>query len=201
MALALAPPRLLSSPGSGSGGSWALKRPRTATRLATRACEGCGAGDGETTPLQRFPAAGDNSVAGLGCIPVPLERLLAPGARRSMHLYDTSCMAVFAHAMARCGGRFAMAALDPAAAEQRRFGLLPVACEVAVLSWEPSTHENKFGDVSTSIRAEVVGCGRLAVPASSAGVLQCARNENEKTNGPPRPPAAHDTPAHDGPVH
>jgi hypothetical protein len=163
LALAPGPPR----------GSWALERARVATRSAARACEGCGAGDGESTPLQRFPASGGSGLTGLGCIPVPLERLLAPGARRSMHLYDLSCMAVFAHAMARCDGRFAMAALDPAAAEQRRFGLLPVACEVAVLSWEPSTHQSKFGDVSSSIRAEVVGCGRLSVPESSNGVRQC----------------------------
>jgi len=135
----------------------------------------CGAGDGESTPLQRFGSGGasvPSGISGLGCIPVPLERLLAPGVRRSMHLYDTSCMAVFSHAMSACGGRFAMAALDPDAAVKRKFGLLPVACEVAVLSWEPSTHESKFGDTSPSIRAEVVGCSRLIVAATSAGVSQ-----------------------------
>jgi len=129
--------------------------------------------NGESTPLQRLPVPSAETLsAGLGCLAVPLDRLLPPGARRSLHLYDSSCMALFGYARAKCAGRFLLAALEPEAAAQRRFGLLPVACEVEVLKWEPSSHTNKFGDVSASIRAEVVGCARRNIAQTAEGVLQ-----------------------------
>lgn len=142
------------------------------TALRAGAPRLCAVGDGESTPLQRFGRSPSADVAGTACIPVPVGRMLAPGSSRTMHLYDSSCLATFSHAMSKGGGRFALAALAPAEAGERRFALLPIACEVAVLSWEPSTHRSKFGDASASVVARVVGCGRLRVPETSSGVVQ-----------------------------
>lgn len=110
--------------------------------------------------LQRSgaPAPPDGSVP---CIPAPLERLLAPGSRRTeWHIYDKNCLSVVRHALAT-DGRFGLVALRPNPPGVRSFALLPVACEMRVLSWRAATRESKEGDASASIIADVVATRRL----------------------------------------
>ena len=65
------------------------------------------------------PGAGaPGSSAGLPCIPLHEARMLAPGCTRTMHLYDSSCLAAFKAAMA-ADGAFALVALDTFSAATR----------------------------------------------------------------------------------
>eukprot|EP00310_Coccolithus_braarudii_P023483 CAMPEP_0183338828 /NCGR_PEP_ID=MMETSP0164_2-20130417/5982_1 /TAXON_ID=221442 /ORGANISM="Coccolithus pelagicus ssp braarudi, Strain PLY182g" /LENGTH=289 /DNA_ID=CAMNT_0025508739 /DNA_START=16 /DNA_END=885 /DNA_ORIENTATION=- len=99
-------------------------------------------------------------VQGLGCIPVSLERLLAPGLRRTIHLYDSSCLAAFRHAIAHTNGTLGHVVLN-VERERRQFGLLDVGCELRVLEWRASTHTSKFGDSSPSVLADVIATRRF----------------------------------------
>ena len=61
--------------------------------------------------------------AGLACIPVPVERLVAPGQRATMHIYDTSSLQVLRHAQAHSNSTYGQVVIDEAAMRERRFAL------------------------------------------------------------------------------
>lgn len=80
--------------------------------------------------------------------------MLAPGQRATLHLYDSSSLQVLRQARVQ-NDTFGQVVLDAAALEHRRFKLMSVGSILKILSWQPSTHTDKFGGTSSSIRAEV----------------------------------------------
>ncbi len=93
-------------------------------------------------------------VGGCPCIAVPLDRLIAPGMQRTLHLYDSSCLAAF-----RAGnGTLGQVVLDPSAG--RRVRVLPLATELRVTAWRPSQKQSRVRDeVSSSVLVDVIGVG------------------------------------------
>ena len=67
--------------------------------------------------LQRAPKAPE--VKGFACIPVPVDRLVAPGQRATMHIYDTSSMAVIRHAQSNANGTYGQVVIDDEAMAER----------------------------------------------------------------------------------
>jgi len=108
--------------------------------------------------LLRFREAG-SPVKGLSCIITTPERVLAPGVRGSIHLYDTNCLAAFRHAMSS-HGRFGQVVLDMEGGA-RAFKLRSVGCELQVLGWQPATHTSTLGDSSASVIADVLAVRRF----------------------------------------
>ena len=146
-------------------------------------------------------------VDGYACIPVPMDRLVAPGQRASMHLYDASSLEVVRYAQAHANSTYGQVVIDEAAMQDRRFALLEVGSRVKLLSVTPSTHRDKFGGSSASYKAEVIGVGLLepaAVlqkmpfmtvrPAEESCSLLCVRRRKKSTHAraqrpqPPQPP-------------
>ena len=107
-------------------------------------------------------------VDGYACIPVPKDKLVAPGQRASMHIYDASSIEVVRHAQAHSNSTYGQVVIDDAAMKDRRFGLLEVGSRIKLLSVTPSVHRDKFGGSSPSFKAEVIGVGLL----EPAAVLQ-----------------------------
>ena len=107
-------------------------------------------------------------VDGYACIPVPKDKLVAPGQRASMHIYDASSIEVVRHAQAHANSTYGQVVIDDAAMKDRRFGLLEVGSRIKLLSVTPSVHRDKFGGSSPSFKAEVIGVGLL----EPAAVLQ-----------------------------
>ena len=107
-------------------------------------------------------------VDGYACIPVPKDKLVAPGQRASMHIYDASSIEVVRHAQAHANSTYGQVVIDDAAMKDRRFGLLEVGSRIKLLSVIPSVHRDKFGGSSSSFKAEVIGVGLL----EPAAVLQ-----------------------------
>ena len=97
---------------------------------------------------------------GLPCIPLHEVRMLAPGCTRTMHLYDSSCVAAFKAAMAG-DGSFALVALDTMATASRSFSLRSVACGVQILDVRTGEKESKFGDASLSYYVDIIGTRRI----------------------------------------
>ena len=107
------------------------------------------------------PGAGaPGSSAGLPCIPLHEARMLAPGCTRTMHLYDSSCLAAFKAAMA-ADGAFALVALDTFSAATRSFSLRSLACAVQILNVRPGEKASKFGDSSLSYYVDIIGTRRI----------------------------------------
>ena len=109
--------------------------------------------------LSRLAASSRDVRAGYACIPAPKERLVAPGQRATMHIYDSSSLQALRHAQARFNGTYGQVVIDEEAMRERRFALEPVGARVQVLSVTPSTHTDKFGGTSQSVMAEVIGVG------------------------------------------
>lgn len=100
-----------------------------------------------------------NEVQGLACIAVPTSRIVAPGQRATLHLYDQSSLKVLRHAQAHQDGVFGQVVINTTAMQNRQFRVLPVGSRLKVLSCKPSTHTDKFGGSSLSMLAEVLGVG------------------------------------------
>jgi len=98
-------------------------------------------------------------VKGFACIPVPVERLVAPGQRATMHIYDTSSLEVLRHAQTHANGTYGQVVIDEEAMKERRFALKEYGTRVKVLSMTPSTHTDKFGGSSVSYMCQVIGVG------------------------------------------
>jgi hypothetical protein len=96
---------------------------------------------------------------GLASIVVPAARVLAPGQRAQLHLYDASSLQVLRHGMAHGNGTFGQVVLNDTAMRERKFELIGVGTRVKVCSTRPSTHTDKFGGTSSSMLAEVIGIG------------------------------------------
>ena len=111
-----------------------------------------------TYSLLRGPTRGD-SAPGLPCIAVPRARLIAPGQRTTLHLYDTSSLQVLRHAQSLCNGTYGQVVIDEDAAAARKFRLMATGTRIKILSSAPSTHTDKFGGSSVSVMAEVLGVG------------------------------------------
>lgn len=109
--------------------------------------------------LSRLASSSRDVRAGYACIPAPKERLVAPGQRATMHIYDASSLEALRHAQAQFNGTYGQVVIDEEAMRERRFALEPVGARVQVLSVTPSTHTDKFGGTSQSIIAEVIGVG------------------------------------------
>lgn len=98
---------------------------------------------------------------GFACIAVPAARLIAPGQRATLHLYDTSSLQVLRHAQSHCNGTYGQVVIDEDAMLERKFKVLDVGSRLKVLSSRPATHTDKFGGTSNSVYAEVIGIGIL----------------------------------------
>ena len=107
-------------------------------------------------------------VDGYACIPVPKDKLVAPGQRASMHIYDASSLEVVRYAQAHANSTYGQVVIDEVAMQDRRFALLEVGSRVKLLSVTPSVHRDKFGGSSPSFKAEVIGVGLI----EPAAVLQ-----------------------------
>ena len=107
-------------------------------------------------------------VDGYACIPVPKDKLVAPGQRASMHIYDSSSLEVVRYAQAHANSTYGQVVIDGEAMQDRRFALLEVGSRVKLLSVTPSVHRDKFGGSSPSFKAEVIGVGLI----EPAAVLQ-----------------------------
>ena len=107
--------------------------------------------------LRKTPDAPDTP--GLACIPVPIAKLIAPGQRATMHVYDASSLQVIRHAQANTDNTYGQVVINETAASERKFRLLDIGSRVKVLSVTPSTHTDKFGGTSSSLMAEVIGVG------------------------------------------
>jgi hypothetical protein len=77
---------------------------------------------------------------GYACIPVPMERLVAPGQRATMHVYDASSLQALRHAQAHANGTYGQVVIDEEAMQERRFALKRLGSRVQVLSMAPSQH-------------------------------------------------------------
>jgi len=108
-----------------------------------------------TSPPPRVP--------GFACIPVPIERLVAPGQREMMHVYDASSLAVLRHAQAYSNLTYGQVVIDAAAARERRFAVEEIGSRVRVVSMAPSQHVARDGTTSSSMMCEVLGIGLLTV--------------------------------------
>ena len=113
--------------------------------------------------LSRFPKT--PKVDGYPAIPVPKKRLVAPGQRATMHIYDASSMEVMRYAQAHENSTYGQVVIDEAAMQDRRFAVEEVGSRIKVLSVTPSTHTDKFGGTSGSMMAEVIGVGLLTPTA------------------------------------
>ena len=100
-----------------------------------------------------------NGVPGFACIPVPMDRLVAPGQRATMHVYDPSSLQVLRHAQAHANSTYGQVVLDEAAMRERKFEVMAVGSRLKIVSLQPSTHQDKFGGSSQSLIAEVIGVG------------------------------------------
>ena len=107
--------------------------------------------------LRKTPDA--PNTPGLACIPVPMAKLVAPGQRATMHVYDASSLQVIRHAQANTDSNYGQVVINETAASERMFKLLEIGSRVKVLSVKPSTHTDKFGGTSSSLMAEVIGVG------------------------------------------
>ena len=85
-------------------------------------------------------------------IPLHEARMLAPGCTRTMHLYDSSCLAAFKAAMAE-DGAFALVALDTFSAATRSFSLRSLACAVQILNVRDVQRKNVVPLPLTSIKS------------------------------------------------
>lgn len=117
--------------------------------------------------LLRAPQPGPVA-PGFGCIAVPLERLIAPGQRCTLHHYDTSSLQVLRHAQSQCNGTYGQVVIDAEAAAERKFRLMPTGTKLKVLSSRPSTHTDKFGGSSTSVLVDVRPGGSNSLQMSSS---------------------------------
>ena len=100
-------------------------------------------------------------VPGFACIPVPIERLVAPGQKAVMHIYDTSSLQALRHAQAHANSTYGQVVFDEEAMKVRKFSVMPLGSRIKILSVRPSTHVDKFGGSSTSLIATVIGIGIL----------------------------------------
>ena len=100
-------------------------------------------------------------ISGFAVIPVPIDRLVAPGQHTTMHVYDKSSLEVFQHAQAYSNSTYGQVVLDDSAMRERRFAVMPIGSRIKILSVRPSTHVDKFGGSSASLMAEVIGIGLL----------------------------------------
>jgi hypothetical protein len=122
-----------------------LARPRSSpARPAVWPRGGSGDESFEVAGLLRQPLP----VAGLATILLPAERVLLPGATRSLHLYDANLLLALEHSLARDGGRLVLLGYDPR--ERRRLALHDVGVLAAVTSVEPTTRVNFRGETSPS---------------------------------------------------
>lgn len=103
--------------------------------------------------------------SGFACIPVPLSRVVAPGQKSVMHIYDSSSLQVLRHAKAFSNSTYGQVVIDDEAMAERRFALLDVGSRVKILSMTPSTHTDKFGGTSSSMMCEVMGIGVISPDA------------------------------------
>jgi len=97
------------------------------------------------------------------CISVLPDRLILPGQRKLVHVYDQNNMEVLNTAMRSRDGYLCHVVVDPEALVERRFALCEYGVLLKVLSTSPSIHRNKYGERSDSIRAEVAGLRRIRV--------------------------------------
>jgi len=106
---------------------------------------------------------GPDGPKGFACIPVPVDRLVAPGERATMHFYDTSTLRAVRHAQAFENSTLGQVVIDEAAMRERKFRVMPFGTSYKILSVQPSTHSDKFGGSSNSLKAEVIGTGIIEV--------------------------------------
>lgn len=91
-----------------------------------------------------------------------LERLTLPGQVQELHFYDTSNLAALRAALSN-NRRFVHAALDSAAAAQRRFVMMDVGTECTVERVVPSTKSNTRGEASASAIVDVRGLRQIRI--------------------------------------
>ena len=96
---------------------------------------------------------------GYACIPVPIDKLVAPGQRATMHVYDASSIQAIRHAQAHANSTYGQVVIDEDAMAERRFALKEYGSRVRLVSVAPSTHTDKFGGSSASLMAQVIGVG------------------------------------------
>jgi len=107
--------------------------------------------------LRRAPLV--ERVPGYACIPVPVDKIVGPGQRATMHIYDDSSLQAIRHAQAYGNGTYGQVVICEEAMAKRRFALRPVGSLIKVMSLTPATHTDKFGGSSASLMAEVMGIG------------------------------------------
>eukprot|EP00316_Scyphosphaera_apsteinii_P010027 CAMPEP_0119317484 /NCGR_PEP_ID=MMETSP1333-20130426/43277_1 /TAXON_ID=418940 /ORGANISM="Scyphosphaera apsteinii, Strain RCC1455" /LENGTH=249 /DNA_ID=CAMNT_0007323421 /DNA_START=160 /DNA_END=909 /DNA_ORIENTATION=- len=88
-----------------------------------------------------------------------MSRIVAPGQRAILHLYDSSSLHVFRQAQSYCNSTFGQVVIDDVAAKQRVFRLCGIGSRCRILASAPSMHTDKFGGMSSSVLAEVIGIG------------------------------------------
>jgi len=98
---------------------------------------------------------------GFACIPVPASRIVAPGQRATMHVYDFSSLQAIRHAQSHANNTYGQVVLDEEALKDRQFALHRYGSRVKLLSVKPSTHTDKYGGTSASLMAEVIGIGLI----------------------------------------
>ena len=118
--------------------------------------------------LLRFGSGGAPSpINGRPCIAAStLEKVIAPGMRRTLHLYDSNLIAAFRQGLALQGNNdtrewpvLSQVVLDPAAGADRSFRMLGVGTTLSVESWRPGVKENVRNEVSRSMLVDVLGVG------------------------------------------
>jgi len=141
-----------------------LQQTKDLMRLPPALMSGAGKGFGgsEISGFGRLASfSADSKPAGFACIPVPVSRILAPGQKAIMHVYDASSLQVLRHAQAYANGTYGQVVFDEDAMLERKFGLLGMGSRVKILSMTPSTHKDKFGGTSASMMCEVMGIGLI----------------------------------------
>ncbi|EKX38066.1 hypothetical protein GUITHDRAFT_165315, partial [Guillardia theta CCMP2712] len=146
-------------------GPSAGRRPYTCRTASTRVTTRCCTGDSDEVSISLRPSKRENTLpsAAMPCISVLPDRLILPGQKKQIHVYDQNNIEVLNTAMRVKDGYLCHVVVDPAALAERRFALCEFGVLLKVLSTSPSIHRNKYGERSDSIRAEVAGLRRVRV--------------------------------------
>ena len=84
--------------------------------------------------LLRGPRAPEERVPGVACVPVPASRVLAPGVRRVLHVYDSSSLQAVRHAQRHANSSIGQVVINATAAEMRRLSQGKCTAVVGVMA-------------------------------------------------------------------